>query len=307
MKFTLMLIGTLALLLIAFCYVLFYGAIVRFKHPRKTEPKALQPFMPAITEGKKWFAAQEKEDVEIPAFDGIRLVGEYLPAKGEAKGTIILVHGYRASEYRDFSCVYKLYHDMGYSLLNVHQRAHGRSGGKYITFGMRERYDCLCWAQYVCDRFGKNHPTFISGISMGAATVLMASDLDLPENIRGITADSAYISVYDEFAHVLKSMLHLPPHPFIDIAGAFAYIFAGFSFRSVSALDCVKNTRVPILFLSGEADDFVPHQYTLDLYEACASEKYIVTVAGAGHGLAFLTDREKCLTVLENFFDKYTY
>ena len=305
MKFVLLLILTLVLLLLAFCYILFYGAIVRFKRPRKSEPKALQPYMSVINEGRKWFMSQNLEDIELPSFDGVRLVAEYLPAAGTPKGTIILMHGYRASEYRDFSCVYRLYHDMGYSLLNVHQRAHGRSSGKYIAFGVLERFDCLCWAQYICDRFGKDHPTFISGISMGAATVLMAAGLDLPENIRGITADSAYTSPYDEFVHILKS-LHLPVHPFIDITAVFARLFAGFSFRGANALDSVKNAKVPILFLSGEADDFVPHQYTLDLYNACSSEKYLITVPGAGHGLGFLTDKAKCLEVLESFFDKYT-
>jgi len=307
MRFVILIIITLALLLVAFCYILFYGAIVRFRRPRKNEPKALQPYLPIINEGRKWFASQEKEYIELPAFDGVRLAGEYLPAEDEAKGTIILFHGYRATEFRDFGCVYKLYHDMGYSLLSVHQRAHGKSSGKYITFGVRERFDCLCWAQYVCDRFGKNHPTFISGISMGAATVLMASELDLPENVRGITADSSYASPYDEFAHVLKTSLHLPPHPFIDIAEFFAKVFAGFSFRGANALDAVKNTKIPILFISGEADDFVPHQFTLDLYEACASEKYLLTVPRAGHGLGYLFDKEKCIAVLQDFFGKYTY
>lgn len=306
MKFAILLIITLALLLVAFCYVLFYIAIVRFNGSRSRDPKGLEEYKDVINEGREWFLAQQREDIELPSYDGVRLVGELLPAEGEAKGTIILFHGYRMRNYRDFSCVYRIYHGMGYSLLSVHQRAHERSSGKYITFGVRERYDCLCWAQYICDRFGAGHTTFLSGISMGASTVLMASGLDLPPNVCGITADSAYTSPYDELVHVLKSNFHLPVHPFLDIAEFFARVLAGFSFRGASALEAVKQSKTPTLFISGEADDFVPHRFTLELYEACAAEKGLVTVAGAGHGMSYLMDTEKCLKALQAFFAEHT-
>lgn len=306
MKFVIILIITLALLLIAFCYGLFYMAIVRYRSSRTSDPEQLRPYLDEVNAGRDWFLSQKLEDIELVSHDGVRLVGELLPAEGKAKGTIIVFHGYRMGNYRDYSCVYKIYHDFGYNLLNVHQRAHGRSSGKYITFGVHERYDCLCWAQYVCDRFGKDHTTFLGGISMGAATVLMASGLDLPANVRGITADSAYTSPYDEFVHILKIRMHLPVHPFLDIAEFFAKIFANFSFNEASALEAVKQSKVPTLFISGEADDFVPHSFTLELYEACAAEKMLLTVPGAGHGMSYLTDKEKCLKVLREFFDKHT-
>ncbi len=116
------------------------------------------------------------EHVKLTSFDGLHLSALYLPAQGESQGTVVAFHGYRSLATIDFALEAELFHGLGYELLLPYQRSHGESQGKYITYGVKERFDCRDWARYAARRFGQDKPLFLMGISMGAATVLMASD-----------------------------------------------------------------------------------------------------------------------------------
>ena len=146
---------------------------------------------------------QDAENIFLPSYDGLRLHGRLLQQPG-AKGTILLFHGYRSSWVIDFSIVLPYYFTLGYNLLAVDERAHGESEGTYITFGVRERHDVATWAAYAAMHFGPAHPLILDGLSMGAATVLMASELELPASVRGIIADCGFSSPYA----IMKSVLH---------------------------------------------------------------------------------------------------
>lgn len=306
LKIILLVVILLVLILLAAGYALFFIGIVRFERKGKKEtPFVPQEFAQMCADGVRWFKGQEKEHVHISSYDGLKLAGLFLPTEGEAKGTIILFHGYRMDGYSDFSCVYKLYHDWGYNLLNVFQRSHGESEGKYITFGIRERFDARDWAIYVADRFGPEHDIFLGGLSMGSSTVLMATGTQLPENVRGVIADCGFTSPYDEFVHILKTKVHLPVHPFIDIAEGFSQILAGFGFKDYSTLEAMKTNTLPILFIHGEDDKLVPLKHTTDTFAACRSEKYLITVPKAGHGISYLLNQEGCRAALEGFLERY--
>ena len=210
---------------------------------------------------------QDAENIFLPSYDGLRLHGRLLQQPG-AKGTILLFHGYRSSWVIDFSIVLPYYFTLGYNLLAVDERAHGESEGTYITFGVRERRDVVTWAQYAAMHFGPAHPLILDGLSMGAATVLLASDLELPASVRGIIADCGFSSPYEIMKSVFRAHCRwLPAGQFLALTDVFTRLFAGFSLKGASTLDAVAKTKLPILFIHGTGDTFVPCSMTQAAYE----------------------------------------
>ena len=231
------------------------------------------------------------EAVTISAQDGTKLAARYYHVRDGAP-LQIQFHGYRGTAVRDFCGGNKLARESGQNTLVVDQRAHGKSGGTAITFGIRERWDCLSWAEYANQRFGSDTPIFLSGVSMGAATVLMASELKLPANVIGIIADCPYSSPEAIIRKVCREDMHLPPAlvmPFIRLG---ARLFGHFDLREASALEAVQHTHIPILLIHGEDDRFVPCDMSREIFGACAGEKNRVTFPGAGHGLSYIVDTE---------------
>jgi fermentation-respiration switch protein FrsA (DUF1100 family) len=230
----------------------------------------------------------EFEPVSIRSHDGLTLCGRYYHISDQ-NHLEILFHGWRSNALRDGCGGAKLARDAGYNLLVVDQRAHGSSDGNTITFGVKEKYDCLDWVNYAIDRFGNDVRILLGGVSMGAATVLMASSLSLPPNVVGITADCPYSSPEAIIRKVCRDMgiTDKISYPVIRIA---ARLFGGFSMKDGGAVEAVKHAKVPILIIHGEEDDFVPFSMAKEIYDACASEKYYLAVKGAGHGLSFFCD-----------------
>jgi len=304
MKIAIIVIVLLVLLVLLAGYIVFTVACWRRtgKIMGQGSP-SLEPYLEQMDEGRQWFLSREPEKVEIFSFDGLRLRGLYLH-NPEAKGTIILMHGYRMDGYTDFTCVYKKYYEAGFSLLNAFQRAHAESEGEYITFGVLERFDCRDWAEYVTDRFGQEHKIVLDGLSMGAATVLMAAELPLPENVAGIIADCGFTSPWDQLAHLCKTKYHLPVHPLLDSADIFARILGKFSLKGCSTIETMKKNTLPVLFLHGEADQFVPTAFSVRAFEACAGPKRLVTIPGAAHGVSYLVDQETCDRELDEFLSR---
>lgn len=304
MKIVIIVIILIALLLLLAGYIAFTIACWRRtgKIMGQGSPN-LAPYKEQMDAGREWFLGMEPEKVEIISHDGLRLRGLYLH-NPEAKGTIILMHGYRMDGYTDFTCVYKKYYEHGFSLLNAFQRAHAESEGEYITFGVKERFDCRDWAIYVADRFGSEHKIVLDGLSMGAATVLMAAGLPLPENVKGIIADCGFTSPWDELEHLMKTKYHLPVHPLLDAADLFARALGGFSLKEYSTLEAMKTSSLPVLFLHGEDDNFVPTAFSVRAFEACTAPKRLLTIPGAAHGVSYLVDRESCDAALDEFLNK---
>ena len=242
------------------------------------------------------------EKVTIRSRDGKTLSARYYHVADGAP-VHIEFHGYRSRATTDFCGINVLVRDLGHNTLLVDQRSHGESGGKSITFGVKERYDCLDWANYVIDRFGKDTKIILSGLSMGGATVLMASELDLPENIVGIMADCPYSSPKEIIKQECEKM-KLPAnlaYPFVRLG---AIVFGGFDPSASTAKDAVKKAKVPILIIHGENDDFVPCQMSREIYDACASDKTLVTIPKAGHGISYIIDRPKYEKSVEDFLKK---
>ncbi|MBQ2880712.1 MAG: alpha/beta hydrolase [Clostridia bacterium] len=251
----------------------------------------------------QWFKDQKPERVWIKSHDGLKLAADYLPAK-DPKGTIIVVHGYRSSNLNDFSCVFELYHSWNYNILAVHDRAHGDSEGKYIGFGILDRYDVRSWVNYAVENIGGN--IILDGMSMGAATVLMASGFDLPDNVKGIIADCGFTSPWEECKHVLKRDFKLPAFPLLYVCSFAVKCIAGYSLSEYSTLEALKTNKIPVLFIHGSSDTFVPTYMGKQNYEACIAEKELVIVEGAEHAESFLKETERCEQVLKNFLEKHS-
>lgn len=250
-----------------------------------------------------WVAAHAPQELFVVSYDGKRLHATFLPQEN-ARGTILLFHGYRSCWQIDFGASLSYYYDtLGYQLLLVDQRAHGKSEGRFLTFGVRERYDVISWVTYLSQLLGEHHPMYLGGLSMGATTVLLASCFELPANVRGITADSGFTSPYEIAKSVLRrDHPRLPLWPLLAFYGLFTRLFAGYGLRETSTCDAVRESRYPILFIHGTADTFVPCEMTKRAFEACRSEKTLVLVDGAEHGKSYLVDKPRVQQALQSFF-----
>ena len=262
-----------------------------------------EDYLRAVDEGMQWLKETPHEDIEITSFDGLKLEGHLYLAEN-AKRTIIMMHGFRSSWIRDFSLAGKEFFEVGCNLLIVEQRAHGNSDGKYITYGVFERYDCLYWALYAAERFGELS-LYLDGISMGAATVLMASALPLPDTVKGIIADCGYTSPKAIISKVFNDKSPVPSGGLVAAVSKYSKFAAGYDFDDYSTLDAMRENTRPIFFAHGDADDFVPMEMTLQNYEACTAPKTLFIAKGATHGLSYLAQHDEYYNELLEFFAKY--
>jgi len=243
--------------------------------------------------------AVEYERVTAVSHDGLQLAGKYYAGQPGAP-LMIFFHGYRSTPERDASGGLHFCRDKGWHVLLVDQRSHGESEGRTITFGIKERYDCLTWIETMTERLGEDTPVFLWGISMGAATVLMAAGLDLPPNVRGIAADCGYSTPED----ILKSTCRrrkLPVGPTWQLLRLGARLFGGFNVEETSAVEALKRAKVPVLLIHGEGDRTVPCEMVHQLREACASPVTVVTVPEAEHGISWYVDMKAYHEALEKF------
>lgn len=298
------------LLLVLVGLLMLIGACVRGPVPDMTKPEVIAKWhrteqTEEILAGVQLMQNEAAEDIFLRSFDGLRLHGRLLQ-QPQAKATLLLFHGYRSSWVGDFSIVLPYYYAQGYNLLVVDQRAHGQSEGSYITFGIRERRDVQTWAEYAAMHFGPTHPLFLDGLSMGATTVLLAAALPLPKSVRGILADSGFTSPYEIMRSVLRAHCRfLPPQPLLALLNVFTRLFAGFSLKEANTPDALRDTVLPVLLLHGKADTFVPYTMSQAAYDACASQKQLVLVDGAGHGYSYLVDRPRVQAAIAEFIGSH--
>ena len=258
-----------------------------------------------VCAGADWFLRQDPQELHVMSYDGKRLAARFLPCEN-AKGTVLLFHGYRSSGLVDFGLSVQFIHRQGYNILLPDQRAHGASEGRYITFGARERYDVLSWVTYLSQMLGQQHPMYLIGISMGASTVLMSSCFDFPANVRGIVADCGFTSPYA----IMRDVLHercpqLPAGLLLFFSGLYTAVFAGFTLKGCSTVDAVRASALPVLFLHGTADRFVPLRMSEEACNACMGEKRLLLISGANHAVCYAVDQPRVQSALEEFFENH--
>lgn len=253
-----------------------------------------------ITQSAQDMLARPYEAVTATSHDGKRLYARYYHT---AQGAPVQIqfHGYKSSAPVDFCGGSKLALKTGHNVLVVDQRSHGKSEGSAITFGIEERRDVLSWVNYAISRWGGDVKIILTGLSMGAATVLMATDLNLPQNVVGVMADCPYSSPWEIIQTVCKRDMHLPPafiYPFVKLG---AGLFGGFHLEESSAVTAVTNAKVPILIIHGEDDRYVPCSMSRAIQQACPSLITLETFPDAGHGLCYMTDPKRYEDVTNEF------
>ncbi len=257
-----------------------------------------------ILAGKAWLDRQEKEPLSITSFDGLKLRGFFVPHP-EARGTLLLFHGWRSSWKVDFIISLPFYHSLGLNLLIVDQRSQNTSEGKYMTYGIREHKDAAAWADCMARKLGRDHPLFLGGLSMGASTVLMASDLEFGANVRGVIADCGFTSPWAIIRKVAGRSKWIPLDASAALLNFFARRFAGFDLKEKSTVEALGRTKLPVLLIHGLADDFVPAEMSRENYAACASEKELILVEGAKHGMSYVVEPERVKAAIEGFIRKH--
>lgn len=229
------------------------------------------------------------EEVYVKAHDGIRLFAKYFHTK-DGVPIQILVHGYKGKANRDMCGAFKLARQLGHNVLLIDMRGCGKSQGDTVSFGVLERHDLLTWINYLTKRFG-GVPIFLLGISMGGATALMATDMNLPGNVKGVIADCPYTSPEDIVKKVCADR-GMPKHIF-PIVALGARLYGKFDITSQSAIRSVAKSKVPILILHGKKDGFIPYEMAQRIYDAAKCEKTIVFFDEADHGAAYMSDPPK--------------
>lgn len=258
-----------------------------------------KPWENEMTSWIKKARTLEYRELSIKSHDGLTLRGKYYECKKGAP-IEILFNGYRGEAERDMSGGIERCFALGRNALLVNQRACGDSDGHIITFGVKESLDCVLWAELVAKEF-ENSPIILTGVSMGASTVLLASAKKLPKNVVCVLADCPYSSAEKIIKKVIKTDLRLPQwliYPFVYLG---AMLFGGFKLKDASVIQAVKKSKIPTIFIHGDTDAFVPCEMSSELYEACGAPKSLVFIKGAGHGLAYPVDKELYISSLRDF------
>ena len=288
--------------LVAYC--------IAFRSPDKTQNniynippgeqyQAQRPRMRRLIED---LAAIPYEEVFITNREGLRLRGQYYH-RADGAPLALCFHGYRGTSIRDFCGGAQIAFSLGQNVLLVDQRSCCGSEGHAITFGVKERRDCLEWIDYALERFGTDTQITLYGVSMGAAMVLMTLELDLPDNVRAVIADSPYSSPEAIIRKVCGDM-KLPPAimlPFVRLA---ARLLCGFSIRECSAVEAVKQAKIPVLLIHGEEDRFVPCSMSREIQAANPDMVTLHTFPRAGHGISFIEDQPRYQQLVLEFLEK---
>ena len=262
--------------------------------------KIYEPYRESMEKWTREVRAMPSQAFSITSYDGLPLHAkfyEYAPGAPIE----LMFHGYRGTAERDLPGGVQRSFKVGRSAFVVDQRCSGKSGGHTITFGIREHRDCLAWVDFLIKQFGPDVKILLTGISMGASTVLMAGGCDLPANVIGILADCGFSSAKDIIKIVIRQ-IGLPVklcYPFVKLG---ARLFGRLDIEECSPVEMIKRCKVPVIFYHGEDDAFVPCEMSRINYDACPTRKELVTIPGAGHGLSYAVEPERYLDTLRAFF-----
>ena len=266
------------------------------------EGEIYEPYHPLM---KQWILEARSfpcENYYIKSHDGLTLHAKYFEYAPGAV-TEIMFHGYRGSADRDLSGGIQRCFALGRNVLLVDQRTSCGSEGNVISFGINEHRDCLAWIDFAVNKFGPDVKLVLTGISMGASTVLMAAGKPLPPNVVGVLADCGFSSPKEIIKKCAKDERYPAKliYPFIKLG---AKIFGHFDLEEYSPLEALKTCKVPVIFFHGESDEYVPCDMSRQMYEACTSPKKLITVPHAGHGLVYLVDNKKYFESVVEFFSE---
>ncbi|MBE6729786.1 MAG: alpha/beta hydrolase [Ruminococcaceae bacterium] len=265
------------------------------------EGEIYKPYKDIMVNWMKEIKGTEKATYTLTSFDGLKLVGRYYENFKNAE-IELMFHGYRGDAKRDLCGGVQRCKVLGRNAFIVDQRACGDSDGNIITFGINEKKDCISWINFLINEFGDDVKIIITGISMGATTVLLAAGEKLPKNVIGVLADCGFSSAKEIIKKTIKEM-NLPPNLAYPLVYLGAKIYGNFNLNESNAVEAVKKAYLPIIYFHGESDNFVPCEMSKINYNATISKKKLITIKKAGHGLCYLVEPDTYVKELSNFFN----
>lgn len=257
-----------------------------------------------LSKEEQWLQKYSQfKDIYITTFDNLKLHGYYVCQKDTHKWAIT-VHGYMSDAF-SLSTKALHYNKLGYNVLAVDLRAHGKSEGNYIGMGYHDAKDIIYWINYIISK-DKDAEILLHGVSMGAATVMIASPLcNNLKNVKVIIEDCGYTSALAQFKFQLRRLFNLPSFPILNIANLTVKIKAGYFLKEASPIQSIKNTKVPIMFIHGDLDTFVPFSMLDELFNSCKSPKQKLVIKGASHAHAEDENKEIYWREVDRFVNKY--
>lgn len=261
----------------------------------------------AVKETKDWLYDEKKEmkkskKITAVTKDGYSLVAREFAAAEESSSWALLLHGYTGSKEEMYPFAY-WYHEQGYHVIVPDLRAQGESEGDYIGMGWTDHTDCMLWIDYILSQ-NEAASIVLHGQSMGAATALMmAGDQNLASNVKAVISDCSYTDAYTMFGEKIKEWFSLPAFPFVDSARLVLKMRGGYDLMDASALEAVKNAKIPILFIHGDQDAMISVDMSKDLYEAANCEKELLIIEGAGHAQAQDKDPDTYFVTISSFLE----
>lgn len=299
-----LILAVLFLLTTFLCFRMAFYVTKRQRTPKEEfeipPGKIYEPHREKMVAWMKEVRALPHEEFSILSHDGLRLYGNYYEYAPGAPMELMF-HGYRGNSQRDLCGGVQRCFSLGRSAFIVDQRTSGKSEGSVISFGINEHRDCLRWVDFLISHFGEDVKIHLTGISMGASTVLIAAGQPLPPQVIGVVADCGFTSAKAIIQKVIRQM-HLPArllYPFVKWG---AKIWGRFNLEEYSAIEAVRNIHVPVIFAHGLTDDFVPWEMSKENFDACGSKKkHLCTIDNCGHGLAFVIDPDGYKQALQTF------
>lgn len=288
-----------------------FGFFTYAMKPRPFKPEKIDPvkhpwvkrMLEKIEIAERRVDEQRSDALEMYSRDGYTLRGTYY-INPDSEVTVALFNGYNMYGMADFAGVIPDLLDKGYSVFLPDQRGCGKSGGDYITFGVKESADVVDWCRLITLKY-KPKSIFIMGRSLGAATVMMSAGEGLPSNVKGIIADCGFTSPYEQFRHVLKRDFRIPEFLVMPVTDMICGVKAKYRFKEKDTREILKNSPFPLLLIHGEEDDFVPTRMSYENYEAAGCEKELIIIPEAAHAEAFSKDHERCIKACFDFINKY--
>lgn len=250
-----------------------------------------------------WWEQADYQEEYIESYDGLKLHGYALRQPVPGSKWVICAHGYigYADQMASFA---KRFYERGYSVLMPNLRGHGKSEGSYIGMGWPDRLDIVAWI----GRILESEPEAgiaLFGVSMGGAAMMMTAGEDLPENVFAVVEDCGYSSAWEEFSFQMDTLFGLPSFPLLNFASLISRVRAGYFLEEANAVSQMKKTKLPILFIHGEEDSFVPFAMLDEVYEAAAGEKERYTVPGAKHGQSAMVAGDEYWTRVFDFLTRH--
>lgn len=300
------LVAVMALLTGAGVYFLGYSLDPEYKHKYNDESTLLW-MKEKYPDLQQWIDSVYPclHRVEICNAAGVKLNGYYAFAPEPTSRTAVILHGYKSRALMMLHIGYLFNHSLGYNVLLPDLQHHGHSGGSYVQMGWDDRKDVLDWLTEACRVFGDSTQIVVTGISMGGACTMMVSGEQLPDNVKCFVEDCGYTSVWDEFKGELDKQFSLPAFPLLHYTSGLCKMLHGWSFTEASSLEQVRRCNLPMMFIHGDDDDFVPTAMVYRLYDAKSGEKELYISKGSAHALSYRDHPREYTDTVRQFVGKY--